>query len=113
MYHNNIPCVFEQAEDDEGLSVEIKTALFRICQEALLNISQHAGATEVTVIKKMTENNILLVICDNGKGFQKEQQKKSFGLIAIRERILALNGHLHIETEVGTGTKVSVSIPKN
>ncbi len=110
---NNIPCVFEQAEDDEGLSVEIKTALFRICQEALLNISQHAGATEVTVIKKMTENNILLVICDNGKGFQKEQQKKSFGLIAIRERILALNGHLHIETEVGTGTKVSVSIPKN
>lgn len=110
---NQIPCVFENMDDEDGLSAEIKTAIFRICQEALLNISHHAQATHVTVVKKMVENNITLLICDNGKGFLKEQQKKSFGLIAIRERIHALNGHLHIETEIGIGTKVSVSIPKN
>lgn len=109
---NNIPCSFTGAEDDEDLSTPIKTALFRICQESLKNISQHANASEVSIITTVSDNKIALSIYDNGKGFDRTQPVNTLGLIGMRERALAVNGELHIDSSPAQGTKVSVIVPK-
>jgi len=111
---NNIPCVFEHPdEDDDALTKEIKTALFRICQEALLNISQHAKATQITVSTKFSGNKLYLFINDNGKGFDLNQQKNTLGLIGMRERAASINGELNIDSANGRGTSIMVMVPIN
>lgn len=107
---NAIPCVFEHAHEEEGLSIEIKTALFRICQEALINVSQHASATQVTVSTKFAGNKVYLYINDNGKGFDVSQQKNTLGLIGMRERASSLSGEMSIVSENGKGTSVAVIV---
>ena len=109
---NSIPCSFTEAENDEALSVDIRTALFRICQESLRNISQHANATEIKITAKVCDKEIGMYIYDNGKGFDLGEHKNSLGLIGMRERALAVNGQLHIDSGNGTGTTVWVIVPK-
>lgn len=108
---HNIPCIFHETVNDAHLSGEIKTALFRICQESLRNISQHAGATEISVNAIVSETDIRLNISDNGKGFDVELQKDALGLISMRERAKAINGDLQMESEPGKGTTISVIVP--
>lgn len=110
---HGIPCQFrhEQVGEDTELSVEVKTALFRICQEALMNISQHANATLVTVRSKQMGKEMTIEISDNGIGFVNDQKQKLFGLIGMRERAHSFNGELTIQTEIGKGTNISVTIP--
>jgi signal transduction histidine kinase len=108
-----IPCQFmhEQVGDDTELPVEIKTALFRICQDALMNIAQHANATAVTVLSRQVSKMMTVVISDNGIGFINGQNEKQYGLIGMRERAHSFNGELTIHSELGKGTKISVTIP--
>ncbi len=108
-----ISCEFsyEQADEDIELSTERRTAFFRICQEALLNIAQHAEATEVTVHCKQDNTYTTVVVTDNGKGFITNPKQKLFGLIGMRERAYSFNGELNIRSEVGKGTTISVTMP--
>ena len=108
---NAIPCVFEHTDNDDGLSNEIKTILFRICQDALMNISQHAKASKVSVSCRIAEKKFYLLIKDNGKGFEVNQQKPTLGLISMRERASSINGELSIHSEYGKGTAVTVIVP--
>ena len=108
---NGILCVFEHDHYDENISTSIKTAVFRICQDALTNIVQHANATKVHMKMQVNENLLSLAVMDNGKGFDVNQQKSMFGLVAMRERIAAVNGQLHIESKLGEGTTISLRIP--
>lgn len=108
---NGIPCVFEHDHDDENIPVSIKTAVFRICQDALLNIVQHANASKV-IVKMQTDGDMLsFSVNDNGKGFDMNQQKSMLGIVAMRERIAAVNGQLQIESIIGQGTTLSLQIP--
>jgi signal transduction histidine kinase len=109
---NSAVCSFTPAADDEGLPVEIRTTLFRICQELLRNVSQHANATEVKIIANVSDNKISLIVQDNGRGFDKAKHKNGLGLIGMRERALAVKGQLHIDSHAGKGTTVSVIVPK-
>lgn len=111
--NHNIPCKFQPAENDEGLSSELKTAFFRICQEALRNIAQHANASMATVRAIINDKEICLVVTDNGDGFDVNQQKSTMDLIGMRERALAINGRLEIKTAPGAGTTVSVVVIKD
>ena len=110
-----IPCAFshEYGEEDIELSTERKTALFRICQEALSNIAQHAAATSVTVRFKQDGRQTKIEITDNGKGFINDQKQKLFGLIGMRERAHSFNGELTIRSAPGKGTTVEVSMPSS
>jgi signal transduction histidine kinase len=109
---DGIPCVFEQLCDDEGLSLAVKTELFRICQEALTNIMRHAHATEVIVTIQKKYGSKQLTIADNGIGFDISKKKNTLGLIGMRERALSVNGELTVKSEPGKGTIVSVAVPK-
>jgi two-component system sensor histidine kinase UhpB len=93
-------------------SAEINTAIFRILQESLTNVSRHSRATAVEVTLTQNEDGIGLRISDNGKGIAAEvQAHKSLGLVGMRERAIMLGGKLTIHSEAGAGTSVELSIP--
>ena len=92
------------------LPAEISTAVYRIIQESLTNISKYANATEIK-IQLTTITNINLIIEDNGRGFDVEQNTTGFGLQSMRDRTLARGGEFKINSAPGFGCKITVDIP--
>ena len=96
---------------------EIKTAIFRIFQEALTNVAKHArGATMVGVVLSRTPTMLRLTIVDDGCGFEPsarpdEGGKRRLGLAGIRERLRLLGSDLEIESAPGQGTSLFARIP--
>lgn len=97
-----------------AFSQEISTAIFRILQEALTNVSRHGQATLVVVELKQADGMITLKITDNGQGIDKAAvtSRNSLGLVGMRERAYKLGGSLKIQSRPGAGTSVEVRIPK-
>lgn len=97
-------------ELEQRLPGEVETACFRICQEALTNVTRYARATEVSVTLGITAQEALLQIQDNGTGFDlaryrsPEERKKHFGLVSMSERASLAGGRLEIDTAPGRGT---------
>jgi len=94
-----------------SLPPEINTAIYRITQESLTNISKYAYATEVKLELAMTRGNLRLIIQDNGRGFDLGQNTTGFGLQSMRDRTLALGGEFNINSALGSGCKITVNIP--
>ncbi len=90
---------------------DISTAIYRIIQESLTNISKYAKATEVNLEITTAATNLYLIVEDNGKGFDVTQNTTGFGLQSMRDRTLALDGNFHIKSLPGKGTKIMVDIP--
>ena len=97
------------------LDQDISTAVFRIFQEALMNVFRHANATNVEVSLDEKADKILLKVKDNGKGITEKQisNPESFGLIGIRERVHLLGGYVKIIGIRDKGTTITVTIPLN
>lgn len=94
----------------------IETALYRIVQEALTNVTKHAQATCVDVHIWRAPEMIHCSVKDNGSGFDvssviARKGMGGLGLIGIRERLEVLGGKLEIASELGQGTELSVTIP--
>lgn len=99
-----------------GLPPEIKIAAYRIVQEALNNIHQHAAARSVSVSIRYGPQQVRIMIHDDGQGFDMGQvmlspPKYHFGLIGMRERALSVRGLLRVESEPGQGSRVILDIP--
>jgi signal transduction histidine kinase len=90
---------------------EVSTALYRIIQESLTNISKHSGASIVKIYLQEGMDSLQLHITDNGRGFDLAGNTTGFGLRGMEERATALGGHLAIATQVGQGCRIVVSIP--
>jgi PAS domain S-box-containing protein len=105
-------CIIEQLPADIEIPNDISTAIFRIFQETLTNITRHAEASEVKVSLSVTENEVNLTVQDNGKGIvnEKVENYKSFGLLGMEERTRLFNGNFRIFAS-NPGTTVSVVIP--
>ncbi|NEU79573.1 sensor histidine kinase [Nostoc sp. UIC 10630] len=93
------------------LPPEINTAIYRITQESLTNITKYAYATEVKLELATIRGNLRLIIQDNGRGFDLEQNTTGFGLHSMRDRTLALGGDFNINSTPGSGCKITVNIP--
>ncbi|HEX8331448.1 MAG TPA: PAS domain S-box protein [Segetibacter sp.] len=103
---------FVASVNEMKLPGEIPIAVFRIVQEALTNVARHSNATEVICTLKEINNELLLSVFDNGKGFSlTHQERKTLGLLGMRERVAILNGEYTIRSEPGEGTTISVKIP--
>ena len=107
---------FTQYGERRDIPPETGAALFRICQEALANITKHAQATAVEVTLNYDEQEVQLIIKDNGVGFDIDPDGKvgksgGYGLISMRERTQGQNGHFEVRSEKGAGTMIMVSIP--
>lgn len=110
---SGVECIFESTCDDSGLSLSLRTELFRICQEALTNVMRHAQASLVNVRLLQEEDYMLMEVVDNGKGFDASWDSGHLGLIGIRERIYSVNGEFLIDSTPGKGTKLIVKAPLN
>ncbi|MBS1575460.1 MAG: PAS domain S-box protein [Bacteroidetes bacterium] len=110
---NGIACNFKSNYDESILTREVKLDFFRICQEALSNVMYHAQAEHVEINIQDTGDTIRLAITDNGKGFDTIKDKKSSGLINMRERAASINGKLCVDSQPGKGTRILVEIVKN
>lgn len=91
---------------------KFEAAVFRMIQEAVQNAVKHAQAKIIRVQFEATQQKLNVRIVDDGIGFDQEATKhQSFGLIGMRERIEMLDGSLKVESELGQGTKVKISLP--
>ncbi len=109
---SGIDCEFICDYQDDAMPLEIRTELFRICQESLTNVIRHANAKKVKVSLRNLENGLEVSINDNGRGFDPNQKSTHIGLLGLRERALSIDGDLSIESEYGKGTTIRVFIPK-
>ncbi|HMI79135.1 MAG TPA: PAS domain S-box protein, partial [Ferruginibacter sp.] len=91
------------------------TAIFRIYQELLTNIARHANASFVTTTLEKKDDNLYFSITDNGSGFNLEtiNNKRTLGLLGIKERTLLLGGTYEFKSTPGKGSETVISIPVN
>jgi PAS domain S-box-containing protein len=95
-----------------SLGQDKETALFRICQEALSNVARHSGADHVVVNLAKKDHSLVLEVSDNGIGMKKQKgaTSRSYGILGMRERALALGGEVTVDGS-SHGTRVIAKIP--
>lgn len=98
----------EQVSED--LPEEHKTCIYRVVQEALHNAQQHAQAGNVRVTVRQDQDNILLSIQDDGRGFNPDEEK-GLGLLGIKERVSDLDGTFSLDSEPARGTVLRIVLP--
>lgn len=88
--------------------------LFRIAQEALINVLAHARATEIAVTVDSDPDRVVLTVADNGCGFDAAAAPPSghLGIFGMRERADAIGGRLRVESVPGAGTRVIAEAPR-
>lgn len=106
--HFEFTLLYEQEEQWDALDYLYKINLCRMLDEILQNIIKHAQATQVELHFFVEKNVFNLIIRDNGKGFNKNQQKKGIGLNNLKIRAKKLQAHLQIVSQLGEGTTISV-----
>ena len=103
---------YEAAGGDRPLPVRIEAGLYRIAQEALTNVLQHAAAQHVIARLLVHPDRAELTIEDDGRGFDASRLRKDrYGLIGLNERAKLLGGLLQLHTSPGAGTRIEVVVP--
>lgn len=97
--------------NEDELSDILKITLYRITQELLKNMVKHAEATEVIVQLTIEDEEIILIVEDNGKGFDPSLYQKGIGIENIHSRVAYLNGHLEIESTINQGSTFTIQLP--
>ena len=93
--------------------------MYRVLQEALTNVTRHAGARRVRVRLERDETTVELRVRDDGVGFEPgavhrgatAAKRRSLGLQGMRERAALLGGAVHLESKPGKGTMITARIP--
>jgi signal transduction histidine kinase len=100
------------SEGDERLPAPLETALFRIFQEALNNVAKHAQARRVAVELTRDREGVTLCVVDDGRGFDPLAPRSGthLGLWSIRERVEQLGGRFEVESALGQGTKLTITV---
>lgn len=108
----NIKVSFEHSDLDIEFPWDIRTAAYRIMQEALNNVARYAGVTEVLVCASVHDNVLSMEIEDHGAGFDPEQVTlTSTGIHGMEERAHLLGGSLTLDSAPGAGTHIAVELP--
>jgi PAS domain S-box-containing protein len=99
--------------DRQYMPPDIATGLFRIYQEALTNVARHAKATTVSAELDMEDEQVVLTISDDGKGFDVKGigSKKTLGLLGMKERVFMMGGRYELNSRPMQGTTIRVLVP--
>jgi PAS domain S-box-containing protein len=103
--------------DRHRLPAAVETALYRVAQEGLTNVLKHAQASRVSVIVERSDDHVLAIVEDNGRGFEVEavlgepDARHRLGLLGMEERVTQLGGTLEIESSPGGGTSLFIRMP--
>jgi signal transduction histidine kinase len=117
--HPEIDVQLDLACDNQALPERVRLALFRICQEALNNVAQHAQARSVLIRFTFDAEQAVLQIEDDGAGFVvparwlELARRGHLGILGAAERAEAIGGQLEVVSAVGAGTVVRVGIPRS
>jgi len=105
--------VLESQGQVQILSQHIQFQVFLIFREVLANIEKHAGARQVNIALSWSEDELVIGITDDGRGFLTDQldQRDHYGLTIIETRTRELNGQLSIISAPNEGTKMSIRVP--
>ena len=100
-------------EQNEGWPPEIEHTFYRVAEEALHNVAQHAGAQKLAVALKEKSGRLSLSIHDDGRGFSLDQidAEQRFGLLGMRERAESIGASISINSEPRQGTTILLSYP--
>jgi two-component system, NarL family, sensor histidine kinase DevS len=107
----SIDLAYEQGRADTRHAPDLETALYRIVQEALTNATKHGNARRAVVEISEQDATVLLMVRDDGDGFDPGAKTDGFGLLGMRERVELLGGKLRLDSAPGSGTTVHVSVP--
>ena len=101
-------------EHGERLAPAVETALYRVAQAALTNAVRHSHATRIAVLVQVHDDRAVLVVEDNGVGFDLAAARSSgrLGLLGMRERVEMLGGEVTVETGANAGTTILVEVPR-
>lgn len=110
---SGVKVLFNEPAHELTMPETIKTGLFRIFQESLTNVARHAEAKQVKVELSERDGHFILQIGDDGKGFDKLQadNKRTLGILGMKERTVMMGGNYEICSEPGRGTTVIISVP--
>jgi signal transduction histidine kinase len=95
------------------LSPDTEVAYYRVAQEALNNVVKHARASRVDVVLESDEGSVVMVIEDDGVGFDpaEREQAGGFGLAGMRQRATLIGATLQIESSLGQGAAIYLRCP--
>jgi signal transduction histidine kinase len=113
----NTAIAVEGEEPIPRLAARVENALFRIAQEALINVAKHAQATRVAVTVEVDSRTLRLIVADDGIGFDpahlpEPDGSRGWGLLTMTERAEAVGGHCRIESYPRQGTQVTVEVDR-
>lgn len=113
---NAVVTIVQEKEFISCLPLTVETALFRIVQEVLTNVSKHANAKHVIITLERIDGVVQLVVSDDGVGFdpsvpRKLEKQPGWGLITIEERAKAMGGNVYVKSAPGKGTRIIVQVP--
>lgn len=89
---------------------EYRTTIYRVVQEALTNAARHSEAKNVSILVRSEARRLLVLIQDDGKGFD-PTTTKGMGLLGMQERITHLKGQMDVESGVGQGVILRIALP--
>ncbi len=99
-------------QEDLQMSISTKQTLLRILQESLANIARHSQGTKVAISLAVDGADKILVVKDDGVGFEPEKVTRGVGLHSMHERAESLGGKMQVKSKSGRGTTVEVRVPK-
>ena len=115
---DNVSLEFDIRGEFSSLSPGTRRSLYRMSQEAINNIAQHAAAKEARICLDIESGRVKLVIRDDGRGFEptialnRQYDREHFGLHGIQQRAIALGGECHIFSKPGAGTSIAIDVPE-
>lgn len=109
--------IFSNNGDFNSLPSGMRRTVYRMAQEALANSARHSGASSARLCLTVTDDEVYLVISDEGRGFEPEvalsrsQSREHFGLRGIQERSRAMGGDCEISSRPDMGTRIMINLP--
>ncbi len=108
----NVDCALELPHGEEARPTPVlETAVYRLVQEALNNVSKHSMARRADVAVRASQGTIEIEVRDDGVGFEPNLVREGFGLVGMRERAALLGGTLDINSTRGSGTRIRAEMP--
>jgi len=90
----------------------VEVAIYRLVQELVMNVINHSGASNSLVAVEVYADRIVVLVQDDGRGFNALKEKKGgIGLKTIRNNVNLLNGRINITSKAGNGTSINIEIP--
>ncbi len=108
-----IDCEFEHFKIQKWYNEHIEVSIYRIVQELVNNILKHANATKVHIQLFQNNSKLILIVEDNGHGFDESTSAEGHGLLNIRSRLSTVNGEVNFEPSPSSGSIATVRIQLN